>query len=284
MIGAAYACLQDWDAMIWFDFTGGDWARTIDNEFDIGNKPHVFGQWPAAALLFYRRDAPPLSEISQARVTRETLIAGRGLGAGFAPEEGFTRRLETWIGAPDDSPAPDSREPREPVFHTPHVTWSDRDGVLTIETDRTVSVVGGCGGKSWSVGGVTLHAATPFCAVTVSSLDGRAIRESRHLLITTAARAENSGALYNAGRTSLKRLGHAPILLQPVRGSLVLPGSGRYMVWPLAENGLRRPPIAAHSGALRLGAPPALWYEVTRTEAGGSSGKFGQARGARMAN
>jgi hypothetical protein len=126
-------------------------------------------------------------------------------------------------------------------------------------------VVGWSGTKRWSVGGVTVHPQTSFCAISVSSLDGRSIPKSRHLLITMAARAENSGASYNAGRTSLKRLGHTPILLQPVRGSLTLPGSGRLTVWPLDENGRRRAPVASHSGVVRLGAPPAIWYELSRS-------------------
>jgi hypothetical protein len=79
-----------------------------------------------------------------------------------------------------------------------------------------------------------------------------------------AARAENSGALFNAGRTSLMRLGHAPILMQPVGAILSLPGPGRYTVWPLAENGVRRRALPGHNGPMPLGTRPALWYEVLR--------------------
>jgi hypothetical protein len=268
MIGAAYASLQDWDAMIWFDFSGGNWGRLLDNEFDLGNKPHVFGQWPAAALLFLRRDLMPLQRVVRAKASTETLLRGRGLGAGFDPADGYTNRLETEVGAGADSGARPVNPDEHPIFRTPAVTWSAPDGALTIATPRTVSVVGWCGGRTWRAGGVTLHPTTPFCALTVSALDGRPISSSRHLLITTAARAENSGAVYNAGRTSLKRLGHAPILMQPVRGRVTLPGSGQLEVWPLSESGQRRRPFSPRAGVISLGSPPALWYEVVRRHGG----------------
>jgi hypothetical protein len=264
MIGAACGLLQDWDAMIWFDFSGGDWASVIDNEFDIGNKPHVFSQWPAAALLFLRRDLPSLPRAITARVTAETLLAGRGLSDGFTPGDAFKARLATEVGATGDSPRPPAPENEPHSFHAPGFSWSARDGVLTVNTPRTVSMVGWAGGRAWHLGGVTLRPATPFCAITVSSLDGQPLARARHLLVTTAARAQNCGSLFNGGRASLKRRGHAPILLEPVRGTLSLPGPPRFTVWPLAENGRRRPPLRRHAGPIALGRPPALWYEVTR--------------------
>jgi hypothetical protein len=269
IIGAAYAYLQDWDAMIWFDYSGGGWASSMDNEFDIGNKPHVFGQWPAAALLFHRRDLAPLADTLRTRVTPDTLLRGRGLSDSFDPNDAYTRRLETEIGPGPESPLPARSEEERPLYQARGVTgslaWSFTDGVLTVASERTASVVGWSGDRIWQAGAVGLRPATPFSAITVSSLDDRPLRSSHHLLITTAARAENSDALYNGGRTSLKRRGHAPILMQPVVARLTLPGTGRFTIWPLAENGRRRKPLSQHRGPISLGSPPSLWYEIERS-------------------
>src|SRR5207248_2054049 len=105
-----------------------------DNEFDLGNKPHVFGQWAAAALLFHRREVLPLPRSIHARVTATTLLNGRGLSAGFAANDALTHRLETQVGAEHDSPRPPTDETERPVYRAPGVTWFARQGMLAINT------------------------------------------------------------------------------------------------------------------------------------------------------
>src|SRR5690606_16647157 len=79
-----------------------------------------------------------------------------------------------------------------------------------------------------------------FAVVIVSSLDDtQPIATSSHLLVSTAARAENSGLLYNSTRTRILDPGTAPILVEPVLGDIVFPGRHAATVYALDENGYR---------------------------------------------
>ena len=149
LIGTLAACQQDWDVMIWFDFTGADWEDTIDNEFDLGNKPHVFGQWPACALMFYRRDIAPLPDVLTASANDADLFAGRTLNDGFPLDAAFTHRLQTRMGAARSQPAlPLPFAPSGDVWKTEQSQWDAQKGVLTVNTPRSVALVGFTGGQT----------------------------------------------------------------------------------------------------------------------------------------
>ena len=278
MIGTLAACQQDWDVMIWFDYTGEDWEKTIDNEFDVGNKPHVFAQWPACALAFYRRDIAPLPSVLTADVADTDLFAGRLLGDGFPLDAAFTHRLQSRMGAVRSRtglapPFP----PLSAVWQTPQSAWDAHAGILTIDTPRTAACVGFAGGRQFVLGSVTLAPISDFSALIVSSLDEQNIDVSRHLLLTATSHAENTGMVMTPGRTSVTNPGRAPILVQPVQGSVVLKqsvsaaGEAEGKAWKAyaldaqGRRGQELPLEATEAGTrLRLGAAPCLWVEFVR--------------------
>ncbi len=53
LLGTAYACLQDWDAVLLFSFKPNDPTLTT---FRSQSDPARWGQFPAAALMFHRHD------------------------------------------------------------------------------------------------------------------------------------------------------------------------------------------------------------------------------------
>jgi len=113
---------------------------------------------------------------------------------------------------------------------------------------------------------VTFEIQTPFACVTVTSIDGQPIARSGHLGVLTVARAENTGTRYNAARTMLRDPGTAPILVEPVIGTVNLAWGDRgdAEVFALDVAGQRTAPVAVERARQRLTFPVggALAYEV----------------------
>jgi hypothetical protein len=217
---AAYACLQDWDGVLQFDFYGADWPLEMSSPFDIGNKPHVFGQWAAAALLFRRGDVATARQVIRGVLNEEKALTGVSAGADVPPWVPLVHRVE--LGEQATLPPP--RSDTSWRSDTEELWWNPEPGVVTIDTSRTKALIGFTGGKEWKLGGVTIKPTTAFSAITVSSLDGSPIGQAKRLAVWAVARAENTGMVYNRARTSAVNPGHAPILVEPVSAVITLDG------------------------------------------------------------
>lgn len=291
LLTTAYHMLQNADALLQFEFAGSGWGPIIEGNFDIGNKPHVLGLWPAVALMFHRGDVRPAEHTWQFAVTEEQVITGQtydivpsylplisrtelvfDIGAEFdgqgLPPNAIAPK---GIGTPDLAPIAnhiDSESSRY-TSDTGELTWDGSRGLFTVDTPWTQGAVGFVGSLAEPVtlSDVILHLQTEFAVVIVSSLDdAMPISTSDHLLISTAARAENSGLLYNSTRTRILDPGTAPILVEPVLGDIIFPGRNAATVYALDENGYRTaeiPTLNTEDGLiipLRGQAP--LWYEI----------------------
>jgi hypothetical protein len=98
LMGAAYAAQQDWDVTIWFDISSAAPGSHMSNEFDMANKTHLFAQWPAAALMFYRRDLKPLAQTLVGKSTPKALLTGTPLSASVNLADSLDIRLKVEIG------------------------------------------------------------------------------------------------------------------------------------------------------------------------------------------
>ena len=270
LIAAAYANLHDWDAMIRFDFTGTDWGKEMTGNFDIGNKPSVMAQWPAAALLFYRRDLPAAQRVISTALSEADIWARKQVAYQVPPYEAFQARVETTLAAPASTPpAPASTPPA--ILDAGPLQWDYHHGLLTLDTDLTAAAVGFLGKQtSVPLKSCTLISRTPFAALWVSSLDGKPLSESGHILITATARAENTGTVYNAGRNALKQHGTGPILLEPVRGKVFLKRAATAPLLhchALSATGQRTSelPVDVQPAAteIQIGNGDAFWYELS---------------------
>ncbi len=102
------------------------------------------------------------------------------------------------------------------------------------------------------------------------SLDGKPINASTKLLLTTGARTSNTGMKWNAGRTSLTAAGGAPMLIEPVTGSIRLSNMGksnRLEIVPLDGGGRPMGPFATAEKILdgyrlSLGEHKTPWYLI----------------------
>ncbi len=103
------------------------------------------------------------------------------------------------------------------------ITTGKGTRLLTINTPRTQAAVGWIGGRTLRTADVEFHLTTPFCAVSLSALDGRPLSASNKILLVAAARCANTGMQWNAERTSLSdHWGGPPLLIEPVEGQIQL--------------------------------------------------------------
>lgn len=265
---AAYAAFHDWSGMLQFDYTGPDWADQITGNFDIGNKPHAFATWPAAARLFLGRHITP-GEQRVAHLDPEGIAAGRTL-SGLLPQRAGLRHALAFAIPGTGEPArpaelPEAGDPAE--TDTGEIIWDAGQGLITITSPASAARIGFADGPV-SAGPVTFEVGPGFAVVAVTALDDRPIAESSHLLITATARAENTGMVYGPEKRTALEAGGPPILMEPVRGQVSLalgPAELAVEVHALDSVGGRMAPVAAGRGDGRVIVPleaDAFWYEV----------------------
>jgi len=145
--------------------------------------------------------------------------------------------------------------------------------LLTYDSPRTQGAAGSLGQAEIRLSAVTIRPATTVGAITISTLDDQPLTTSRHVLIAAVGRSTQAGARYlDPAGVFLARLGHPPLLFEPVRARLIWRrqepvAAAQLQAWALAASGERTGSLPATATdtqiELALGDPtPALHYEV----------------------
>jgi len=151
------------------------------------------------------------------------------------------------------------------------------EGLLTVNTPRTKAAIGYLA-KAGSIDleGLRIDSQTEFAAVTATSLDGEPLGRSRHVLLTSVARAENTSQgfwpptprerSWSVTSWMLPAEGRLPVIVEPVQAEVRLEVPGPAVVYALSPTGKRRGRLeaTADSGALLLNpaAARSVWCEV----------------------
>ena len=100
----------------------------------------------------------------------------------------------------------------------------------------------------------------------LTSLDDKSIAESRRLLLTAVARAENTGQTFLDGKRAIPDFGRAPVQAEPVRATVAIPGKAGAVVHALDATGRRsrRLPAIRRQGTLVIDTTSAQspWLEI----------------------
>lgn len=292
---AAYGALQDWDAIYMYTFChrwrenelGGN---QVTGYFDICNEVTKMAQMPVAALLFRRGDVKPAQRLvsityDEQHVFDSLLIPryrrGFRLDQSLSPLLPLVHRFRVAkFDAPQTTRVADVGfvEPKERIVSdTGELVWhaaGKGKSYLTINTPHTQAAVGWIGGKTIDTANVRFEVTTPFCAVSLTSLDSKPLRLSERILVVAAARCANTNMKWNDDRNSIgDRWGKPPILIEPVEGRLMLRkrGDSTPPLVRIALDGrglpLGRPqsPEMADRSALWLlrSEPATVWYALT---------------------
>ena len=268
---AAYANLQDWDGVLQFSFNHAGWKIPMEDNFDISAWPNVWSQWPAAALLFHRGDVSASRNVYEQVLGESDLYSPIEEDKPIADEPLLPLIARTQISFAKDSLIPDTRyftsnfinrNQKEIRADTGELKWNWGQGVFTIDTEKTQAAVGFLGGRRIDLTDVSFNAQTKFCSLSMVSLDNQPISQSKHLLLTAAARIENSGQRYNESKTQLKEVGKAPILVEGV-GARVTLKRAPSAVYALDINGKRIRSVATSGSSFSIkGTDKAFYYEI----------------------
>jgi hypothetical protein len=143
-------------------------------------------------------------------------------------------------------------------------------GLVTVDTPQSQALIGHVAKQSRRTKNLRAEIQTPFCALTLGSLDNQPVSASSKLLLTATARAANSGMVWNAKRTSLEQWGTAPTRIEPVQGQITLTGleqASEVRAQPLDGAGLPLGPSlaltrTAEGWVLTLGPVATTWFVI----------------------
>ena len=206
----------------------------------------------------------------------------------LARQPAFLARLFTECGRrwglleADQGFLPDGRL----VSDTGELSRDWRRGVCTIDTPRTAGAAGFLGAAGpFELSHVRVDCGTDFAVILLTSLDGKELTESDHILVTAVGRAANTGQQLEtvayppgaepaaSGRgVRVASMGHEPVLAQPVEGTISVERGGAasgLTAYALDPDGKRKAGADATTEGGRLSVRLArdaetIYYELVR--------------------
>jgi hypothetical protein len=247
LLGAYGLGLQGWDVSYIFQNTdtAGFSAKVGRDRWDA-TAPTILGVFPAVARQVLRGDVKESAVTATRNVHAPSLFAGK-LGFDDKVVQGYDEKeldsskvsaralaVARSVVAFNDAPtAVFDLKPFEKdnalVSSTGQLRW--KEGFFTMDTEATKAVVGFAGGQSCVLGNVTIKPESRFAAVYVTA-PGRSdtIANAKSLLIVALARARNTGMKFSPAGARLLIPGVAPILMEPVKATLAIPGKSRVVL------------------------------------------------------
>jgi hypothetical protein len=261
---AAMAAFQGWDSITGYAYSQSGSPRDTLSDFEWETDPATIASLAVGALPFRRGDVSPARETVAMVLPQEEIWTLRWENGGekqYWNTPGFNTALDqhrVLICLPGQDPASatatqtltvdDAFAYRHPNTETRSDTgelWRDWAlGVGTIDTPRTQVAYGKLGesGKPWRTTDCAFDISTPFAVAALSSLTNEPIATSNHLLLTAVARAENTGMAFNMARTKVVSNGSAPVIAEPVVGTVRCRTDQKALkMYPIAVDGTRGP-------------------------------------------
>lgn len=246
----AYAALQDWAAIYRFAWSH-DAARirepSVVKHFDIVNDPVNQMSERIAVLLFRRGDVRPAKEAICYAVDLEDATRDgkgdmwqRGLFPANFVTQGFLHRIGSqavakkhplrgkfdkvtgWATVKDDFP--NLAQTKDDLASDTGEIVLNRAGRLTVATPRTEAIVAYPKGEkdgAFVAGGLSVAPVERFQVVSASAMDGKALRDSKRVLLFHLTNVLNSDMLFDgAGMHGVRDDGEMPYLAQAARAEV----------------------------------------------------------------
>lgn len=185
----------------------------------------------------------------------------------------ITGELNWYYGKQDElkgaNTEANSGENTDEQFVEQNIKQNVEHGYYTVNTAGTKAVAGFLPNKSIELGAMKLQVKNPFAIVFVTALNqDESLETAREILITTIARAKNTGMEYNAAGDTLVAVGTAPLLMEAVDWSLEMPDLGDYEFMPLDHQGRagtqKRIPVEGNTVSVKGGDYNTFYYYLKR--------------------
>jgi len=286
---ALLAAYQGWAGVAdyaWYNFQRTYGHSRISSHFATTGHAGQMAFVPAAALLFRQGLVSSARGRAALSVPEDGIFAGlinnvwygasaawddAGVPASAAWRTGLANRLVQGAGAPsvENAPAPlDGPMVSDSGEITFDRTEQGRE-YLAVNAPAVRLLIGRVAGRTFDLGDTTFAVGTgtfrDYANIALVALDGRPIAESSRLLLTTVARVENAGQVWNEDRTSVGHdWGEGPTLAEPVALTLTLPGTG-WRAGALDGKGRLRGAVPMEGSTLATGGEfETLWYLIER--------------------
>jgi len=277
---SAYALLQDWDGIFWYTFEHANpsqWAYRRAGHFDIRPDAVKMSQLAACAAMFLRGDVAAAKKAVPRSYSKQQVIESLRMPSTRQPlfTPGFSRAIPLVHGTrvtgfERAKTAYEKLAVPEPIVSdTGELTWARREkkGLVRIETDRTQALIGFVGGKRRMLKGLAVEVAPEFCAIVLTSLDGRPLAESERMLLTAGARTAATAMKWDEKRHTLTNWGRLPMRIEPVKGAITLRGRSAHAPLDLvaldgvaAPLGKPQPAAQTPAGSRFPLDQPTVWY------------------------
>ena len=283
---AAYAGLQDWDALIWYTFepkVDPAWKPYVGDPFDISLDPVKMPELAAGALMFLRADVAKAHTTSERSYSEKQVFDSMLIPATERPyyTPGFPLslplehevRISSLTGPPTQPFA--EKTPTNPIVSdTRELAWyisPKIGGLVTVDTPRSQALIGFVKAQDKTVRNLTADVNNDFCTILLSSMDDSPIATSSKLLLVAGGPVENSGQKWNTAGTDVTSFGGSPTLIEQVKGTITLRGiKGAHSIQLQPIDGAGQPlgtPVAATASGnewkIALGATTTTWYQIT---------------------
>lgn len=246
LVGIYGMGLQGWDASFHFgsDFPHCTGTLHTPGVYNVESPLHL-SMYPTIARMIYRNDVQEGEVISARKVHLPSLHKGK-LGFFEKVEQGYDDKYIT-----GDVPAELlaagkvaveftdqfqefeadelahlwNEEAKQIKSNTGQLFWDySGKGYATANTDNSKALIGFAKNKEIKLGDISIKTSNEFAIILITSLEkDKSIDESEKILITTIARAANSGMEYNTDKSAILEVGKAPILMEPVDVRISLP-------------------------------------------------------------
>jgi hypothetical protein len=239
----AYALLQDWDGINWFDWEYGRLKPAGVGVqpygwFDISNDPVKLACLVSSALMWHRGDVKSaratFSRSLNSEQIAETLLMNNGqqrpyFMPGF-PKSLPLRQRSNWVIGPSTTtefpPEVDNSDLRSDTGqlrwrHQPN-TGTRQNGLVTINTPKTQAAIGFVSSAPVELDHLKLELSNQFASIMLNAVDDQPIPQASRLLLTLASKSTNTGFAWEEDQHTVANWGTGPSLVEPVVGQLTL--------------------------------------------------------------
>jgi hypothetical protein len=279
--------LQGWDASYAFAMDFTEFTNTIQSHgvYNVTSPTHL-ALYPALAAMVHRSDIHEAEVIANRNVNINDLKNGKINFIEKTSQSYDVKRFESsvpmealavgGVTVSFDSTEKDfqkdlsrywDRKKKVISSATGQLQWSYAGkGYATINTAGTKGLIGFGENKKFTLGTVTIQTPNEFAVVFVTSLaKDKGIDQSNRVLVTSIARARNSGMTFNDEKTELLEIGSSPILMEPVLVNIQVDGGRKGLIYVLDHVGSRTGvtiPLKNGKATLDGKRHKAIYYEI----------------------
>jgi hypothetical protein len=278
---ASFAAAQDWDGIWLFAYSHATnaWSREVmSGFFDIDTNPAKWGFMRAGTAIFRQRHVAPLNGLAFVSLAESDGVIAQLAASHLKYDTNMLRAIGVQAEAllkEQHAVALSGQDGHRNITGPgAQVTWTveNGNGMYAVQGLAASVYVGHAGRFQAASDGKIAITQPQFVALTITGLDnGPSVPLDKHakILIAACGRCENTSMQFSQDRRTVGRSwGSAPVRIEAVRGSVVLP-EGTWTCRALAPDGSPKGlvPVTYENGRGTLTLSPdyaTMWYLLER--------------------